>query len=1191
MRSNEAWNLKEITISSEKAQKNERRAETMMHNDVRRIVEIVFAYNPLAFIRTAYWDAERVIASDTSDDKSASATSLAFVRFLIKIVVSTEYIPEKGFSQNADISESDWKKSLKYFNQLINHTDLLVDNTILSTGKDGDTLVALQEYMQSYYLPLPSDKVLLSARKQELRSKVEPFISYIEATFDASVDTLLDELEKLSIQGYDGIFNFGQELAAYQNDLAMAQAEYKVKYPNKKPQELIKLIIEEKGWAQRDQVLQNAKDGFALFNVQFWSTLSEHDCQLLSISAGSLGGKNTGFPVSSDGLDDTLFLDVGNACFSFEGRFIFDRAFVAIKRAVLQENPQVRAEWEAKEDTKRKLLPFSILSGVLSHLDYSFSQPYGTSFFDVVYERNDARVNVCIPSCHALPLSLNPFSNMERTADAIEQEKLCYDLSAHLSSPLILIDDRRAIAYPLTLDAQGVMRLSLMQLCSYVDDFGKISAIKLGLHLPSQPIKEKHETQSKPFSFASVLQNVADGKKSFDESSKAEDTGTLKTEEPKSKVENEEEKTEEKTEEKKVSSPFSFASMLQNVAEGKDALFDEETETKEESNNTETHLADEEEADNTETPVAKEEEVDNTETPVAKEEESDKTETPVADEEESDNTETQLAEEEEVDKTETQLADEEESDNTASQTDSEIEQDSEEIQKTTIIDEKIEDTTAVSNEEKDEIESDSEEREDAKSLNSSQESIKLIQEQETGTDDEVKEKKTQSAPFSFASMLQNVAEGKNALDSEEDKPLGEVENLHKRLDASMPKADTNTEILKETHAPSDDSLAGKINLINEVLGEIDLNDADLESYGVFDEDEKESDEPLEDEIEEPVIPTSLFDFDDDKKEEETYPIDKEDTLTEEQIIFDDLELESEREEAAEMPLDHEIVQPVQAPPTPPKKEEVKVPKKTKEAHIELTPQQLEAIHAEDYDEDLENMLLPDEDIDEDEINKVEVEEEKDTRDDREKALVSVFDEDLDSEQPSYEENPDKSALSDDERDVSFDNLEDEAVEEENDKMDKIDMDAAKTALPKKIQEILDKIEDVENSTFLQITEEGDMELLQGMASVIDQIRLVQESDGKDKMFNIPNKDMTIVLTIGQDDLLRNWDRKNNIGAIMYTNHKDSWRALTLKYSKSGKLLVAREVEITKDDFEPVDWKFVVSTGQRFLDQKKEKYED
>jgi hypothetical protein len=396
--------------------------------------------------------------------------------------------------------------------------------------------------------------------------------------------------------------------------------------------------------------------------------------------------------------------------------------------------------------------------------------------------------------------------------------------------------------------------------------------------------------------------------------------------------------------------------------------------------------------------------------------------------------------------------------------------------------------------------------------------------------------------------------------------------------------------LKDSPAQTDISLAGKINLINEVLGEIDLDDSDLESYGVFDEDEKEKDEPLDDETEEPVTPTSLFDFDDDEKEEETYPIDKEDALTEEQIIFDDLEEESEKEEPSEMPLDPEIVQPVQETPAPQKKEEPAV-KKSKEAHIELTPQQLEAIHAEDYDEDLEQMLLPDEDIDEDDSNKVEVEEEKDTRDDREKALVSVFDEDVDSEQPSYEEKIDKPSLSEDERDVSFDDLEDEAVEEENDKMDKIDIDAARTALPKKIQEILDKIEDVENSTFLRITEEGDMELLQGMASVIDQIRLVQVSDGKDKMFNIPNKDMTVVLTIGQDDLLRNWDRKNNIGAIMYTNEKDSWRALTLKYSKSGKLLVAREVEITKDDFEPVDWKFVVSTGQRFLDQKKEKDED
>jgi len=233
---------------------------------------------------------------------------------------------------------------------------------------------------------------------------------------------------------------------------------------------------------------------------------------------------------------------------------------------------------------------------VLSHLDYSFSQPYGTSFFDVVYERKNARVNVCIPSCHALPLPLNPLSDINRTADVIEQETLCYHLSSDLESPLILIDDRREIEYPLTLDEQNVMRLSLMQLCSYIDDFAKISALKIGLKLPSQyePKEEKTASKAKPLSFASVLQNVADGKKSFDVSTEQQSEEGQQDQENVA-MEKEQEIPQHKREEKKESSPFSFASMLQNVAEGKDALCEREDE--EESEEEQAEILDDKETE------------------------------------------------------------------------------------------------------------------------------------------------------------------------------------------------------------------------------------------------------------------------------------------------------------------------------------------------------------------------------------------------------------------------------------------------------------------------------------------------------------------------------------------------------------------------------------------------------------------
>jgi hypothetical protein len=151
--------------------------------------------------------------------------------------------------------------------------------------------------------------------------------------------------------------------------------------------------------------------------------------------------------------------------------------------------------------------------------------------------------------------------------------------------------------------------------------------------------------------------------------------------------------------------------------------------------------------------------------------------------------------------------------------------------------------------------------------------------------------------------------------------------------------------------------------------------------------------------------------------------------------------------------------------------------------------------------------------------------------------------------------------------------------------EKQDMNTPKSKWPDKIAEIFSKLEKAETSKFYGICDAADAVFLAEMARVLEQVRLAQLADGKDKMFTVPDSDLTIVLTTGQDDLLRNWDRKNNVGAVMYSHGCEEWTALTLKYGRSGKLVRAVELGISKDDFQPIDWKFVVSTVERFQERK------
>ncbi|MDD3057242.1 MAG: hypothetical protein PHO72_02930, partial [Sphaerochaeta sp.] len=141
-------------------------------------------------------------------------------------------------------------------------------------------------------------------------------------------------------------------------------------------------------------------------------------------------------------------------------------------------------------------------------------------------------------------------------------------------------------------------------------------------------------------------------------------------------------------------------------------------------------------------------------------------------------------------------------------------------------------------------------------------------------------------------------------------------------------------------------------------------------------------------------------------------------------------------------------------------------------------------------------------------------------------------------------------------------------------------------LPSTIREILGKLKEKEENTFFDFCKTADPQVLMGTASLIEQARQIQQSDGKDKMFTIPGINLTVVLMAGKGDMLRAWDRKNNVGAIMYTQGQKTWKVLYLGYTASGSLYHAEEKTLKYEDFSQADWKYVVNLGERILEKKR-----
>jgi hypothetical protein len=143
-------------------------------------------------------------------------------------------------------------------------------------------------------------------------------------------------------------------------------------------------------------------------------------------------------------------------------------------------------------------------------------------------------------------------------------------------------------------------------------------------------------------------------------------------------------------------------------------------------------------------------------------------------------------------------------------------------------------------------------------------------------------------------------------------------------------------------------------------------------------------------------------------------------------------------------------------------------------------------------------------------------------------------------------------------------------------------------LPSTLREILERLNpawETENP-FASFCEHAEPQLLMGTAGLIEQARQAQLSDKTDKMFTIPGYDITVVLMVEKGDVLRAWDRKKHIGAIMYMQNKTIWNVLYLEYNMSGKLLEAEEQVIRYEDFSQADWKYSVNLGDRILEKKR-----
>ncbi|MBO6049005.1 MAG: hypothetical protein J6P33_04435, partial [Spirochaetales bacterium] len=106
--------------------------------------------------------------------------------------------------------------------------------------------------------------------------------------------------------------------------------------------------------------------------------------------------------------------------------------------------------------------------------------------------------------------------------------------------------------------------------------------------------------------------------------------------------------------------------------------------------------------------------------------------------------------------------------------------------------------------------------------------------------------------------------------------------------------------------------------------------------------------------------------------------------------------------------------------------------------------------------------------------------------------------------------------------------------------------------------------------------------------IVRVIELARKSwliDGKDKMFTIPETNISVAVFLQSQDPMKEIQRRENIGAVMYSSSKDNWNSLELSYDSSGKLVKADFNRISKSSFTDWEWKIVEKLGERIIERR------
>ena len=277
------------SLSPVKAKRNVEESKAFLLNDFSSMGKILSSYSPLEMMKMARWEERRVLSLGGKDIvKKKSAVLLPIL--LQSIVESNAFRP---VSSSVEIKLKDWDRIKTLSEDVVRRIARWIDSKVsIAIGERKVTVedaFGLRSAIEERLLPSEMDEKTLERESWLLRALLEEVPDF-QGRFGIDSPSFALNIKNIAKVGLNGIDNLVRDVAVYSQEYSLSEAQLRARgeLEGLDESEIFNLITKRNHWEGRAKELSNLRDGYSLFMPSYASSLPFSTYGFYSMKAGQL---------------------------------------------------------------------------------------------------------------------------------------------------------------------------------------------------------------------------------------------------------------------------------------------------------------------------------------------------------------------------------------------------------------------------------------------------------------------------------------------------------------------------------------------------------------------------------------------------------------------------------------------------------------------------------------------------------------------------------------------------------------------------------------------------------------------------------------------------------------------------------------------------------------------------------------